>query len=196
MDCSPGSSVQGILQARVLEWVAISFSRGYSRPRDRTHISCIAGGFFTVWATREVLSVFRHKNSVVVGEETETHWPPTPDVYLTVQGLVYTLLRSTPTEWAADFCQWGGSQEPTWWPVLGDAGQGQGLWMREQEEGCAWRSSCCVCARGGRSALNRGPQLGFHNDINGGQAEPSAVQMGKLRQRLLQSLRGEGPAMN
>ena len=51
-----------------------------------------------------------------------------------------------------------------------------------------------VC--GGRSALNRGPQLGFHNDINGGQAEPSAVQMGKLRQRLLQSLRGEGPAIN
>ena len=35
----------GILQARVLEWIAISFSRGYSRPRDRTHVSCIA--FFT-----------------------------------------------------------------------------------------------------------------------------------------------------
>ena len=40
MDCSPpGSSVHGILQARILEWVAISFSRGSSRPRDRTHIS-------------------------------------------------------------------------------------------------------------------------------------------------------------
>ena len=42
MDCSPlGSSVHGISQARILEWVAISFSRGYSQPRDRTHISCI-----------------------------------------------------------------------------------------------------------------------------------------------------------
>ena len=42
VDCSqPGSSVQGILQARILEWVAISFSRGSSRPRDRTHVSCI-----------------------------------------------------------------------------------------------------------------------------------------------------------
>ena len=51
MDCSPpGSSVHGILQARVLEWVAISFSRGSSWPRDRTQVSCIAGGFFTIWA--------------------------------------------------------------------------------------------------------------------------------------------------
>ena len=42
MDCSsPGSFVHGILQARILEWVAISFSRGSSPPRDRTHVSCI-----------------------------------------------------------------------------------------------------------------------------------------------------------
>ena len=46
MDCSlPGSSVHGILQARMLEWVAVSFSRGLSRPRNRTWVSCIAGGF-------------------------------------------------------------------------------------------------------------------------------------------------------
>ena len=49
MDCSlPGSSVHGILQARILEWVAISFSRGTSRPRDQTQDSYIAGEFFTV----------------------------------------------------------------------------------------------------------------------------------------------------
>ena len=54
MDSSlPGSSVHGILQARILEWVAIHFSRGSSQPRDRTQISCIAGGFFTIWATRD-----------------------------------------------------------------------------------------------------------------------------------------------
>ena len=48
MDCSlPGSSVHGILQARILEWVAIPFSRGSSQPRDRTQVSCIAGEFFT-----------------------------------------------------------------------------------------------------------------------------------------------------
>ena len=53
-DCRlPGSSVHGILQARILEWVAIPFSRGSSWPRDQTWIFCISGGFFTVWATRE-----------------------------------------------------------------------------------------------------------------------------------------------
>ena len=43
----PGSPVPGILQARTLEWVAISFSRGSSQPRDRTQVYCIAGRFFT-----------------------------------------------------------------------------------------------------------------------------------------------------
>ena len=54
MGCSPpGSSVHGDLQARILEWVAMSSSRGSSQPRDQTQVSRIAGGFFTVWATRE-----------------------------------------------------------------------------------------------------------------------------------------------
>ena len=49
MDCSwPASSVHGILQARILEWVDIPFSRGSSQPRDQTQVSCIAGGFLTV----------------------------------------------------------------------------------------------------------------------------------------------------
>ena len=49
MDCSlPGSFVHGILQARILEWFAIPFSRGSSQPMDRTCVSCIAGGLFTV----------------------------------------------------------------------------------------------------------------------------------------------------
>ena len=46
-DNPPGSSVHGILQARILEYVAISFSRGSSQPRDWIHVSCITGGFFT-----------------------------------------------------------------------------------------------------------------------------------------------------
>ena len=54
MDCIlPGSSVHGIFQARVLEWVAVSFSRGSSQHRDQTQVSCNTGGFFTIWATRE-----------------------------------------------------------------------------------------------------------------------------------------------
>ena len=48
MDGSPpGSSVHGILQARILEWVAIPFSRGSSLPRDRTQVSCTSGRYFT-----------------------------------------------------------------------------------------------------------------------------------------------------
>ena len=51
MDCSPpGSSVHGVFQARILEWLAISFSRRSSQPRNRTWVSRIAGRFFTDWA--------------------------------------------------------------------------------------------------------------------------------------------------
>ena len=54
MDCSlPGSLVHEILQARVLEWVAPSFSRGSSQLRDQTGVSCIVSRCFTIWATRE-----------------------------------------------------------------------------------------------------------------------------------------------
>ena len=54
VDCSlPGFSVHGILQARVLEWVTISFCRGSSQPRDWTRVSRIGGRCFNLWATRE-----------------------------------------------------------------------------------------------------------------------------------------------
>ena len=57
MDCSlPGYSVHGIFQARILEWVAIPFSRESSKPRDQTQVSCMAGRFFTIWVTRETLA--------------------------------------------------------------------------------------------------------------------------------------------
>ena len=53
VDCSPpGSSVHWVFQARILEWVAIPFSRGSSWPRDWTQVFCIVGGFFTIWAIK------------------------------------------------------------------------------------------------------------------------------------------------
>ena len=56
VDCSPpGFSVHGKSQARILEWVAISSSRGSSQPRDRTRVSCSANRFFTIRVTREAL---------------------------------------------------------------------------------------------------------------------------------------------
>ena len=57
----PSSSVHGILQAWILEWVAIPFSRGSFQPRDQTRVSCIAGWFSTIWATREALNSNKDK---------------------------------------------------------------------------------------------------------------------------------------
>ena len=51
MDCRLSSSIHEILQARVLEWVTVSFSQGSSQAGDRTQVSCIAGRFFTNWAS-------------------------------------------------------------------------------------------------------------------------------------------------
>ena len=124
--------------------------------------------------------------------------PPSPGLYLLVQGQVHTLLVSTPSGMSctqAAFCQGDGLRSPS-----GDLVRGK----LSRFKGCSWGSrrrgvvggAAAVYVCGGRSALNRGSQLGFRNDINGGQAEPSAVQMGKLKQRLLQSLRGEGPAIS
>ena len=54
--CDPMEyTVHGILQARILEWVAIPFFTGSSQPRDQTQVSCIADGFFTSWATTVIL---------------------------------------------------------------------------------------------------------------------------------------------
>ena len=73
MDCSlPGSSVHGIFQAIVLEWIAISFSRGSSRPRDWTQVSRIVDRCFTVWATK--MSNFNHLSKCLIrSTQGETH---------------------------------------------------------------------------------------------------------------------------
>ena len=74
--CSPlahsahqNSSVHGILQARILEWVAIPFSKGSSQPRDQTQVSCLAGGFFTIWATSEA-----QLDNTLVSKGQSRHW--------------------------------------------------------------------------------------------------------------------------
>ena len=59
MTCNPsGSSLHGISQARILEWVAIPVSRESSQPKDQTCISCIVGRFFIIWATNVDLYMF------------------------------------------------------------------------------------------------------------------------------------------
>ena len=91
MFCSPpSSSVHGVLQARILEWVAISFSRGSSWPRNQTWISCIAGRFFIIWATREALSL----------SPTATHTRfQILFHYRLLQGFVYSSLENLIMKW-------------------------------------------------------------------------------------------------
>ena len=72
--CSPpGSSVYGIFQARILEWVAISFSRRFSQPRDRTLVSYTAGRLFTNWAMREAPCLLRAYQILYTHTHTHTH---------------------------------------------------------------------------------------------------------------------------
>ena len=75
--CDPmGYTVHEILLARILEWVAVPFSRGSSQPRDRTQVSLIAGGFFTSWARREtkILSNYKKKiSNFIVGKLSRYH---------------------------------------------------------------------------------------------------------------------------
>ena len=67
--CDPMNyMVHGLLQAWILEWVAFSFSRGSSQPRDRTQVSCITGGFFTSWTTREILCQGRFHNCLGINK--------------------------------------------------------------------------------------------------------------------------------
>jgi len=84
----PGSSVHRILQARILEGVAISFSRRSSWPRDQAWVSCIAGGFFTNWATREA----QWKGKFALFQKLKTVQRPTP---------------LTDNQWARAFISWG-----------------------------------------------------------------------------------------
>ena len=106
MDCSPpGSCIHGILQARILEWVAIPFSRGSPWPREQTCVSCIEGGLFTIWATRQAFYqvhakrwkplLLPKKNWIWnVQSLSSSYWPPPlPNIY------VYIFYQAKPVFW-------------------------------------------------------------------------------------------------
>ena len=120
----PGSSVHGILQARILEWVAIPFSGGSSWSRDQTRVSCIAGRFFTVWASRKTWKP-RDKG------DHGTHW-------FLCQGESCVLRHH---EGGSPVCErpfWA----PTWlfWPISLEQGGLSSNWLMETWEGRAGSS--------------------------------------------------------
>ena len=100
MDCSlPGSSVHGIFQARILEWVAISSSRGSSQLRDQTHVSCIGRQTLYHWATWEAISPYIfviHYNSnrkIIQRSCFSLDWAPAIPKELSKQDDMITLKR-------------------------------------------------------------------------------------------------------
>ena len=84
MDCSPpGFFVHGIFQARILERVAISFSRGSFQSRDWTHISCTAGGFFTIMPLGKPNGIYTHLN-YTASSAWDAMWAHVIDRFLTI----------------------------------------------------------------------------------------------------------------
>ena len=82
MDYSlPGSSVHGIFQAKILEWVAISFSRRSSQPRDRTQVSRFVGRRFTIWTLDLLTKPRAASSSLGGGQEQKNHQELLPPVW-------------------------------------------------------------------------------------------------------------------
>ena len=100
--CSPpGSSIHGILQAIILEWVAISFSRGSSRTRDRTQVSRIVGRCFNLWVTREA-----HRNTAAAAAAAAKSLQSCPTLCDPIDGSppgspVPGILQARTLEWVA-----------------------------------------------------------------------------------------------
>ena len=119
MDCSPpGSSVRGIFQIKIREWVAISSSRGSTSSRDQTQISCIAGRFFTIWVTREAwtkdsellwLSSILMRTRILEfrwrANDLAGWWKPEPTFF----SKCIPFLHHLQDRKSSDFVLWGGS---------------------------------------------------------------------------------------
>jgi len=126
-------TIHGILQARILEWVAVPFSRGSSQPRDPTQVSCIAGRLFTSWATREAQEYWRVAYSCSSGSSWPrnltrvsciaggffTSWATKEALFLLMLGKIEGNNRGR-DGWMASPTQWTGV-----WKALGD---GEGQW--------------------------------------------------------------------
>ena len=114
-DCSPpGSSVHGILHARILEWIAIPFSRGSPLLRDWTRVSFITGRFFTVWSTRDLQYLYLHL-WLVSGTQLSSHlWekPVCPETTI-LQRLLGTNLHRY--DWS---CEQNRAGSPCGWEAL------------------------------------------------------------------------------
>ena len=135
VDCSPpGSSVHGILQARILEWVAMPSSRGSSPPRDGTHISCISRWNLYHWATREAhlllqLALCLAAQLCPALCDPVDCSPPGSSVH--------GILQARILEWVTTLSSRGSSQPRDWTQVSGITGRFFSIW--------ATSVACCCC---------------------------------------------------
>ena len=111
--CNPTDyTVHGILQARILEWVTFPFSRGSSQPRDRTQVCCIAGGFFTNWASRKAPTeqqqpINRYWLKDWQDIQTRLYWGPSCSDGEGSKATNYSSLFAGPRGEASFFLIWG-----------------------------------------------------------------------------------------
>ena len=118
--CNPMDyTVRGILQARILEWVAFSFSRRSSQPRDWTRVSCTAGGFFTIWAMREApISHEGNSNQNHNGKPFPTHKEGCNQEVKQWQALMRTSRNSNPYTRILKHCWWGWELAQSLWEIV------------------------------------------------------------------------------
>ena len=114
MVCSPpGSFVHGILQARIQKWVAISISRGSSRPRDQAHISCIGKQMLEHWATKETLTFPLVKDwkfpPIQLSTNPKPLTPMSKTGELTLEGPLWEMEPRGGTEHTKKLCERGGA---------------------------------------------------------------------------------------
>ena len=142
MDCSlPGSSVHGILQVRILEWVAISFSRESSLPSNQTQVSCTTGRFFTNWATRE---------APTLGEQTLNSSPSVPCVHALSR---YLFIHSANALW------WESSQSTIPCAVTQSGARNKVLFLLR----CLWRGKQKMTAPRSKNPAHQGSNRDTHS---------------------------------
>ena len=160
MDCSlPASSIHRIFQARVLEWVVISFSRGSPQPRDQTQVSCLPGRHFTIWTTREAWVLeLDYKESIAL--ENWCFW--TVVLEKTLESLLDSKIKPVNPKWNQSwmFIERTGAEAET--PILWLPDEN---WLigKDPDAGKYWRQE--------EKGMTEDEMVGWHHQLDGHEIE-------------------------
>ena len=161
MDCSlPASSIHRIFQARVLDWVVISFSRGSPQPRDQTQVSCITGRHFTIWTTREAWVLeLDYKESIAL--ENWCFW--TVVLEMTLESLLDSKIKPVNPKWNQSwmFIERTGAEAET--PILWLPCANNWLFEKDPDAGEDWRQE--------EKGTTEDEIVGWHQQLTGHEFE-------------------------